>query len=188
MDEDTLDELWKTTLGGLDPEEADPGKTYGRGALGGGEDDVSADGPALTVAALYSVYTDRMTELYPRVAPLVDDSPSPLVRETAGWVAGARRRTERQHDRVVPRIHGGDAVIEEHRGGGAHAQVQQCQVSPPPRRACFHAKHTLVCVHHSLPTTTVRPRVRKGLQRRHKHWRRHASIPDVEQHGVCIDD
>jgi hypothetical protein len=38
VDEDTLDELWKTTLGGLDPDEADPGKTYGQGALGAADE------------------------------------------------------------------------------------------------------------------------------------------------------
>ena len=33
----------------------------------GAHDNESADGPALTVAALYSVYTDRMAELLARL-------------------------------------------------------------------------------------------------------------------------
>jgi hypothetical protein len=41
----------------------------------------------LTVAALYSVYTERIEELYPRVRALHEETPNGLVRETAGWVA-----------------------------------------------------------------------------------------------------
>ena len=52
----------------------------------GGSDE--ADGPSLTVAALYSVYTERMTELYPHVRRLADESCNSLVLETAEWVAG----------------------------------------------------------------------------------------------------
>jgi hypothetical protein len=47
-----------------------------------------ADGPSLTVAALYSIYTDRMTELYPQVRRLLAETKNALVLETAEWVAG----------------------------------------------------------------------------------------------------
>ena len=53
----------------------------------GAEDEEGADGPSLTVAALYSVYTERMEELYPRVHALHEETPNGLVRETAKWVA-----------------------------------------------------------------------------------------------------
>jgi HEAT repeat protein len=45
------------------------------------------DGPALTVAALYSVYTDGMTELYSEAAHVAEENPNPLVQETASWIA-----------------------------------------------------------------------------------------------------
>ena len=41
----------------------------------------------LTVAALYSVYTERMSELYPQVRRLLEESNNGLVLETAEWVA-----------------------------------------------------------------------------------------------------
>jgi len=53
------------------------------GAAGGGTDAV-----ALTVAGLYTVYTDGMRDLYPRITGLVSESLDPLVPETARWVAG----------------------------------------------------------------------------------------------------
>jgi len=46
-----------------------------------------ADGPALTVAALYTVYSERLADLYPRVGPLAGGGRDPIVRETAAWVA-----------------------------------------------------------------------------------------------------
>lgn len=46
------------------------------------------EGSALAVAALYTVYTERMQELYPRIAQMFTDSRDPVVRETAQWVAG----------------------------------------------------------------------------------------------------
>jgi hypothetical protein len=53
----------------------------------GGEDDHGADGPALTVAGLYTAYTERMTELYPKIGRLVGVARDPFVAETATWVA-----------------------------------------------------------------------------------------------------
>jgi len=53
----------------------------------GADEDESADGPALTVAALYTLYTERMTDLYPRVTELLDTARDPFVRETADWIA-----------------------------------------------------------------------------------------------------
>jgi hypothetical protein len=45
-----------------------------------------ADARALSVAALYTVYTDQLTEVFPLVSSLVEGSRDPLVRETAAWV------------------------------------------------------------------------------------------------------
>ncbi len=53
--------------------------------LGGDEDD--PDGPSLTVASLYTVYTERIEELYPRVERLLENAQDTFVRETATWVA-----------------------------------------------------------------------------------------------------
>jgi len=52
-----------------------------------GRGDGDADGPALTVAALYTVYSERLAELYPRVGPLAGGGRDPIVCETAAWVA-----------------------------------------------------------------------------------------------------
>ena len=52
-----------------------------------GRGDGDADGPALTVAALYTVYSERLADLYPRVGPLAGGGRDPIVRETAAWVA-----------------------------------------------------------------------------------------------------
>ena len=43
--------------------------------------------PALVVGSLYSVYSDRVKEVYPRVGEL-RESEDGMVRETAGWVIG----------------------------------------------------------------------------------------------------
>ena len=53
------------------------------GAGGAGD----AEGPALAVAGLYTVYTERMQELYPRIVQMLRETRDPLVRETALWVA-----------------------------------------------------------------------------------------------------
>ncbi len=45
-----------------------------------------ADARALSVAALYTVYTEQLTEVFPLVSSLVEGSRDPLVRETAAWV------------------------------------------------------------------------------------------------------
>lgn len=45
-----------------------------------------ADARALSVAALYTVYTEQLTEAFPGVGALLDESRDPLVRETAAWV------------------------------------------------------------------------------------------------------
>ncbi len=47
-----------------------------------------AEGAALAVAGLYTVYTERMQELYPRIVQMFRQTRDPLVRETAQWVAG----------------------------------------------------------------------------------------------------
>ena len=47
-----------------------------------------SDEDHLTLAALYTVHTDRITELYSRVEKLVEEASDPFVNETAGWVAG----------------------------------------------------------------------------------------------------
>ena len=46
-----------------------------------------AEGGALAVAGLYTVYTERMQELYPRIGQILAETRNPLVRETAEWVA-----------------------------------------------------------------------------------------------------
>jgi AcrR family transcriptional regulator len=45
-----------------------------------------ADAKALSVAALYTVYTDQLTEVFPLVSSLLEGSRDSLVRETAAWV------------------------------------------------------------------------------------------------------
>ncbi|MGH9390305.1 MAG: HEAT repeat domain-containing protein, partial [Vicinamibacteria bacterium] len=45
-----------------------------------------ADARALSVAALYTVYTDQLTEVFPLVSTLLEGSRDSLVRETAAWV------------------------------------------------------------------------------------------------------
>ncbi len=45
-----------------------------------------ADARALSVAALYTVYTEQLTEVFPLVSSLVEASRDSLVRETAAWV------------------------------------------------------------------------------------------------------
>jgi hypothetical protein len=50
--------------------------------------DSESDGNNLTLAALYIVHVDRITELYARVEALVISAVDPFVGETAGWVAG----------------------------------------------------------------------------------------------------
>ena len=47
-----------------------------------------AEGSALAVAGLYTVYTERMQELYPRIVQMFRETRDPVVRETAQWVAG----------------------------------------------------------------------------------------------------
>jgi HEAT repeat protein len=42
---------------------------------------------ALSVAALYTVYTDHLADVFPRVTALLEATRDPLVRETAAWVA-----------------------------------------------------------------------------------------------------
>jgi HEAT repeat protein len=46
-----------------------------------------AEARALSVAALYTVYTDHLVDVYPQVSALLESTRDPLVRETAGWVA-----------------------------------------------------------------------------------------------------
>jgi AAA family ATP:ADP antiporter len=52
---------------------------------------VSAEGESdenhLTLATLYTIHTDRVTELYERVKNMVEEDNDPFVNETAGWVA-----------------------------------------------------------------------------------------------------
>ena len=50
--------------------------------------DGDAEGPALTVAALYTVYSEAIASLYPRIGPLAGGGRDPIVRETAAWVIG----------------------------------------------------------------------------------------------------
>ncbi len=42
----------------------------------------------LTLATLYTIHSERVTELYGSVEDLVGNAPDPVVAETAGWVAG----------------------------------------------------------------------------------------------------
>jgi hypothetical protein len=51
-----------------------------------------AEARALSVAALYTVYTDHLVDVYPRVSSLLDSTRDPLVRETAAWVAEQLRQ------------------------------------------------------------------------------------------------
>jgi AAA family ATP:ADP antiporter len=55
--------------------------------------DSESDGNHLTLAALYIVHVDRITELYARVEALVKTAVDPFVGETAGWVAGRLGRS-----------------------------------------------------------------------------------------------
>ena len=43
---------------------------------------------ALTTAAIYTLYTERLTGLFPMVGEILQAPVDPLVRETASWVAG----------------------------------------------------------------------------------------------------
>jgi AAA family ATP:ADP antiporter len=54
--------------------------------------DGDADARALSVAALYTVYTDHLTEAYPQVNALLESTKDPLVHETATWVAERLRQ------------------------------------------------------------------------------------------------
>ena len=49
--------------------------------------DGDSEREGLIVAALYSVYTERVSELYPRVEALLAQDSEPFVQETAEWVA-----------------------------------------------------------------------------------------------------
>ncbi len=51
------------------------------------------DGEFLTAAALYRIYTERRSALYPEVERLAAEATDPFVQETAGWVS-ARLATE----------------------------------------------------------------------------------------------
>ena len=53
----------------------------------GGDGAGDAEGSALAVAGLYTVYTERMQELYPRIVQMFRETRDPVVRETAQWVA-----------------------------------------------------------------------------------------------------
>ena len=46
-----------------------------------------ADAAALMMAAVYTVYTEKLSDLYARVTALKNEASDPLVSETAGWVA-----------------------------------------------------------------------------------------------------
>ena len=54
--------------------------------------DGDADARALSVAALYTVYTEHLAEIYPKVSALLESTTDPLVRETAAWVAEGLRQ------------------------------------------------------------------------------------------------
>ncbi|HSF13951.1 MAG TPA: Npt1/Npt2 family nucleotide transporter [Vicinamibacteria bacterium] len=47
-----------------------------------------ADARALSVAALYAVHVEELSDLHPWVSELLASTRDPLVRETASWVAG----------------------------------------------------------------------------------------------------
>ena len=64
---------------------ASPAVTVGRLLEEGRDGDSAAR--ALSVAALYTVYTDHLAEVYPQVSALLEATRDPLVRETAAWVA-----------------------------------------------------------------------------------------------------
>jgi AAA family ATP:ADP antiporter len=49
--------------------------------------DADADGVALAMAGLHTVYAESLAPLYPRVSALVLQARHPLIRETAEWVA-----------------------------------------------------------------------------------------------------
>jgi len=51
-------------------------------------DEDGADENHLTLATLYTIHTDRVTELYDRVESLVKTAADPFIAETADWVAG----------------------------------------------------------------------------------------------------
>jgi hypothetical protein len=59
-------------------------------------DVTEADGDSanLASAALYAVYTNRISELFPRVETLATESRDPFVAETARWVMARIRRVE----------------------------------------------------------------------------------------------
>ncbi len=56
--------------------------------LSDADEEDGSDENHLTLATLYTIHTDRVTELYSRVESMVENASDPFVAETAGWVAG----------------------------------------------------------------------------------------------------
>jgi hypothetical protein len=52
-----------------------------------------ADARALSVAALYTVHTDQLVDVFPMVDTLLKETRDPLVRETAAWVGEQLRHS-----------------------------------------------------------------------------------------------